>query len=164
MRAKKKRAAPEEAFRDAVNACGCLQYRNGLQAIKGSEGGGQISGKDPRKILGSVAIEDDCGDTHPGNPWDYVVGYGRSNGVIAHYIEVHPAESSDVAKVEKKLDWLEALLQEDAQQELAALRREYHWVASGRINIPRHTPQYKKLETSLRKRGLKGPVKNLVLT
>jgi hypothetical protein len=84
--------------------------------------------------------------------------------VVAHYIEVHSAETSEVAEIERKLDWLERFLQDDAQRGLAALPRAYHWVASGRINIPQHTPQYKKLQTSLRKRGLNGPIKSLVLT
>ncbi|AUX20544.1 uncharacterized protein SOCEGT47_010160 [Sorangium cellulosum] len=165
MTGRKKRVEPGEAFSGAVNACGSLTYRRGLQAIKKREGKGQIAGEDASKILGSIAIDDDCRDTHPGSSrWDYLVGYDRSNGVLAHYIEVHPAETSNVAEVEKKLDWLDAFLQEDARRGLAAFPREYHWVASGRINIPQHTPQYKKLQTSLRKRGLKGPVKNLVLT
>lgn len=165
MTARRKRATPAETFSDVVNACPPLQCRKGLQAIKRSEGKGKISGEDARKILGSVSLEDDCKGMHPNsNLWDYLVGYERSNAVVAHYIEVHPAETSEVALIEKKLDWLERFLQDDAQRGLVSFPREYHWVASGRINIPQHTPQYKKLQTSLRKRGLNGPVKSLVLT
>jgi len=50
------------------------------------------------------------------------------------------------------------------QKNLAALDREYHWVASGRINIPKHVPQYRILNTTLKKAGLHGPVEHLVLT
>ncbi|TKC91471.1 hypothetical protein [Polyangium fumosum] len=165
MTAKKKRATPEDTFRDAVNACKPLHYRKGLQAIKKSEGKGQISGEDSSKVLGSVGIDDDCRPTHPeSSRWDYVVGYDGSKGVTAYYIEVHSAETSEISVVEKKLDWLLTFLQDASRRNLAALPREIHWVASGRNNLLPHTPQYKKLQTTLRKRGLRGPVKNLVLT
>ena len=78
-------------------------------------------------------------------------------------MSVHSAESCDVGKMEDKLAWLLGFLQEGARRELGKLPRVIHWVASGRINIPQHTPQYRKLQTILRNRGLKGPVKALVL-
>ncbi|MDI1443622.1 hypothetical protein [Polyangium sp. 6x1] len=162
---KTKPRPPKETFRDAVNPCKPLLHREGLQAIKRGEGKGQISGEHASKILGSVDIDGDCRATHPeSNRWDYVVGYERSGQAIAHFIEVHSAETSEVSVVEKKLDWLETFLQHDAARKLAALPRELHWVASGRINIPQHTPQYKKLQTTLRKRGLSFAGKTLLLT
>ena len=96
--------------------------------------------------------------------WDYVVGYRRSKKAVAHFIEVHSAEASDVSKIQEKLEWLRGFLQEEAQGSLAALSREFHWVASGRINIPKHLPQFKRLQTTLRKAGLRGPAKQLTLS
>ncbi len=162
-----KRARPPPAgavFRAAIDATGHLEWKPGLHAIKRSEGAGQVAGQDSDSLLGGACIDDDCKPAYPNDSrWDYVIGYGRRGGPVAYFIEVHSAETSDVSTVEKKLTWLLGYVQADAQQELAKLPREIHWVASGRINIPKHVPQYRKLQTTLRKRGLRGPVKQLTL-
>jgi hypothetical protein len=161
----KKRASANEKFRNAITTCPPLQLREGLQAIKKAEGKGQISAANPNNVLGSVAIDDDCLATHPNaNRWDYVVGYDRNGHAVAHFIEVHSAETSEVNTVEKKFQWLLEFLAHEDHGALKALPAEFHWVASGRINIPQHLPQYKKLQTTLRKRGLRFPVKFLELT
>ena len=153
------------AFRHALDAASHLQWKAGLQAIKKSEGGGQIEGAAPNALLGSAAIDEDCLKAHPSaSRWDYVIGYRRNKKAIAYFVEVHSAETSQVSKIESKLRWLREFLLEETQSELAHLPREIHWVASGRINIPKHLPQFKRLETTLRKLGLKGPTKQLVLT
>jgi hypothetical protein len=156
---------PQAAFGEAISKASHLRLQPGLQAIKRGEGKGQISGKEPPRILGSVAIDDDCLKAHPNAPrWDYVIGYKRSESAAAFFVEVHSAETSNVSEVEEKLLWLRRFLEEESQDKLAALPREVYWVASGRINIPKHTPQFKKLNTTLRTLGLKGPVKSLELT
>lgn len=81
---------------------------------------------------------------------------------IVSFVEVHSAETSGVSEVEGKLLWLREFLGLEPQRTLAALPREYHWVA--RINIPKHTPQYRRLNAGLRTQGLKGPVKALLLS
>lgn len=162
---KRRRTAPDVAFREAVGSNRLLRHRDGLQAIKKGEGKGQISAEASDRLLGSVCIDDDCQKAHPSSSrWDYVIGYERENEVIAHYVEVHSAETSEVARIEQKLDWLMEFLREKAQHKLASFSPEYHWVASGRINIPQHTPQYRRLYVTLRLRGLQGPVKTLKLT
>lgn len=159
-----KEDAVAAGFREAVAATGQLQWRAGLQAVKKSKGGGQITCDDPRKLLGGAAIDDDCLAKHPSaNRWDYVLGCRRTRNAVAFFIEVHSAETSAVSKLADKLAWLQTFLQQDAQQKLAGLTREFHWVASGRINIPKHVPQYRFLSTTLRTRGLKGPSKQLTL-
>jgi hypothetical protein len=164
MKGSKKRALPKETFREAISTCPPLRLREGLQAIKKSEGKGQISAANLEQLLGSVAIDDDCLSEHPNaSRWDYLVGYDRNGQAIAHFIEVHYAETSDVSVVEKKFDWLQTYLGSAGHEQLKSLPAEYHWVASGRVNIPQHLPQYKKLQTTLRKRGLRFPVKVLVL-
>lgn len=93
-----------------------------------------------------------------------MIGYARAHKAFAYYVEVHSAETSAVPKMGKKLRWLQNFLLAPSQKRLAALDRECHWVASGRINIPKHVPQYRLLNTTLRKAGLRGPVERLVLT
>jgi len=154
----------ETAFRGAIDATGHLQWKAGLQAIKRAEGGGQIVGQDPKLLLGGAMIDDDCLKAYPSaSRWDYVIGCRRANEPVAHFIEVHSATPSGVSEVEKKWTWLRDYLQGDTRKGLAKLKREFHWVASGKINIPQHTPQFKRLQASLRPSGLKGPVKHLSL-
>ncbi|HKQ70788.1 MAG TPA: hypothetical protein VJT73_15685 [Polyangiaceae bacterium] len=152
-------------FREAIEAASHLKWRAGLQAIKNREGGGQISSDDPERVLGGATIDDDCLKAYPtANRWDYVVGYRRPHQVLAYFIEVHSAETSEISKVEQKLHWLRQFLRQETQEALAKLPREFHWIASGRINIPKHVPQYKRLVTTLRTLGLRGPTRQLKLT
>jgi len=162
---KRPQPTAEDQFRDAIAATKRLKLRAGLQALKDGEGKGQISGKDPRSIVGSVAIDDDCRPIYPNDcRWDDVIGYARAGRAVAHFVEVHSAETSEVSKIFEKLTWLNDYLQKAPQSKLAALPRKYHWVASGRINIPAHTPQFKRLNASRHKLDLHGPVKSVELT
>jgi len=162
--AKRKPATPAAVFASAVKAASHLNLKPGLKAIKKSEGAGQIVPADSKKVMGSVAIDDDCLKVDPnGHRWDYVVGYERDANAFAYFVEVHAAQTSKVSEVEKKLDWLLLYLRGDAQKQLASLPRAIHWVASGDIDIPKHLPQYKRLNSTLRKKGLRGPDKRLTL-
>lgn len=155
---------PHEVFQKAVEATKILKLMEGLRAIKKGEGKGQITAKDSRWVLGSVRVDDDCLNKYPNDArWDYVIGYARSAKVIAYFVEVHGAETSDVSKLEDKLEWLRRFLAGNAQGLLAKLPHETYWVAAGRVNIPHHTPQFRKLSTTMRKAGLIGPVKSLEL-
>ena len=110
-------------------------------------------------MIGSVDIDESCRAAYPNdNRWDYVIGLRRTAGDAAAFVEVHSAETSAVSTMERKLEWLLGFLLRDKQRSLNELPREIHWVASGRVNIPKHLPQYKKLVTTLRLRGLQGPV------
>lgn len=155
---------PKKAFQQAVDTAEHLQWHDGLQAVKKSEGGGQIVARDHDRLLGGACIDDDCKSAYPtANRWDYVIGYRRANKPVAYFIEVHSAETSEVSVVEKKLAWLRLFLSADEQASLARLDREIHWVASGRIAIPKHTPQFRRLNSTLRALGLKGPTRSLEL-
>lgn len=148
-------------FASAIDAAEHLRHKEGLSAVKRGEGKDRIhQGK--KKIAGSVAIDDDCRGEFPrAARWDYVIGVGES-APTAFFVEVHPAETSEVSKLADKLAWLTTFLERDKQAALKKLPREIHWVASGRVNIPKNTPQYKRLTTQLRKH-LFGPVTSLKL-
>ena len=79
------------------------------------------------------------------------------------FVEVHSANTHGVTEMEKKLDWLNTFMNRDGNIELSRLPREYHWVASGKVRIPKHVPQYRHLQTLKRQKGLHGPVKHLEL-
>jgi hypothetical protein len=165
MRQSPKKGA-QAAFREAIDEAECLSWKQGLTAIVRSQGGGQITAADTRRVLGGAFIDEDCehADFGKSKPrWDYVIGYARDQFAVAFYIEVHSAETSEVRKMAAKLEWLLDYLNRGQQTKLAKLKREIHWVASGRFNIPKNTPQYRFLKTELRKRGLQGPVSQLQL-
>ena len=154
------------AFRNAIAKNGLLTLCNGLQAVTGAEGAGQIHPVDERSVLGSVAIDRNYAQVpQHGNAsrWDYVIGYRRGPGQeIAYFIEVHSAKTSEVATMQAKLEWLRSFLNEPANTQLGSLDREVHWLAAGRVAIPKHTPEYKRLTTTLRRLGLAGPPKNTI--
>lgn len=165
MKAKKKSSAATNSFQESIVSRPPLRLRQGLQAIKKSEGKDRISATNPAHVLGSVAMDDDCKALHPNDSrWDYVVGYNRNGATMAHFVEVHSAETSEVSTVEKKFQWLRDFLASGPSAKLRALPAEFHWVASGRVRILPHTPQYKKLHVTLRKLGLRFAGQTLELT
>jgi hypothetical protein len=157
-------ASLKSSWRSAVEGAELIVYVAGLGAILRGEGKGKIRASDSRSILGSSNIDKDCLATYPNaHRWDYVVGYVLSKTMVAHFIEVHSAVSSQVSVMRRKLDWLEAYLNRDANRALGRIAREYHWVASGRFKIPKNSPQYRQLLLLRSRRGLKGPHKSLQL-
>lgn len=63
--------------------------------------------------------------------WDYGVGIRDGASARAVWIEVHPASSSDVESVLRKLKWLKAYLGPPACQGA----RSFHWIATGSVDI-----------------------------
>lgn len=160
----KRGAKIKPGFRESVQAAEDLQLKAGLSALKKAEGKSQIRKGKSAKLEGSVDIDGDCLKRYPNsNRWDYVVGVARTMGDTAVFIEVHPAETSKVSDIERKLKWLfDVYLAREAQEPLRALPREVHWVASSRVHIPATTPQSRYLATTLRKKyRLQGPAKLL---
>lgn len=159
----RKRPLAARTFAHAIDQAEHLKLLEGLRAIEPGEGKGSITA-DARTLIGSVGMDKDCEASYPTHSrWDDVVGVRHSGGDHAFFIEVHPAESSNVSEMIRKLDWLLTFLARERQKALAALPHEFHWVAIGRINIPKHPPQYKPLQTNLRSRGLRGPAKHLAI-
>jgi len=154
-----------ERFTQAVEDAELLSYKAGLSAVPVAEGRNRISPQNTQQLLGSANMDEDCRTADPqGNRWDFVVGYERSGDVFAYFVEDHSATTGEVSTMEKKLRWLKQYLQRPTNVGLRGFPCEYHWVATSRIDIPKHTRQYKYLNTQLRKQGLQGPTKKLVLT
>ena len=154
------------AFRQAVGSAEPLRWRPGLSAVKRGEGHGQIRAWAQDRLYGSVDMDGDCKPAYPeDNRWDYAIGYDSEEkaGTQVFFVEVHSAVSSQVSVMARKLDWLEGFLRRPRSAALARLRRECHWVASGRVDIPRHLPQYRNLVRLRGARRLNGPVRELIL-
>lgn len=165
MAKKKREPAPHEVFKQAIDEADHLQLKNGLAAVKRGEGKGKIFADDSRQVLGSADIDGAYLKVAPqANRWDYVIGYNRSGKVVAYFVEVHSAITSQVSRIEKKLKWLvEEFLRRESNVKLAALPKEFHWVASKNVKIPKHTEQYRRLAKLRGKRLLYGPSEQLTM-
>ncbi len=157
-------AETRQEFTDAITAAEHLQYHAGLAAIPRSEGRRKIVARDTQHLLGSANIDEDCRTTFPNdNRWDFVIGYHKSTGAVAFFIEEHSATSGEVSCMDLKLNWLKQYLNRPANATLKQLPRQFHWVAHEGIKIPTHLPQYRHLQR-LRGQGLCGPVRQLELS
>lgn len=129
-------------------------YREGLQAIKGGHRS-KIKPQDTRKLEGSIDIDQALQKKDPhAARWDYLIGYDST----LHFIEVHPAESSNVDEVLKKLAWLEKWLGVRLDKNHCPKHIKCHWIATNGIGILPHIPSAKKISQL----GL-WPVKHLSL-
>lgn len=144
---RKTRAANSEnvqqnVFKAAVEATPDITfgYCNGLQAFKSNSSLLKVA--NTRKLLGSVDIDDATKNLYPQDArWDYAVGYEDN----AYFVEVHPANTSNVAEMAKKAKWLETWLKDKAG-ELAKIRDgNLLWIPSGKVAILKSSPQYRSL-------------------
>lgn len=99
----------------------------------------------PSKIEGSLDIDSATKDIYPEeNRWDYAMCY---DGEV-FYIEIHPATTTEIAKMIKKLEWIKRWLSLKApkiNKLTTKTKNPYHWVQSANFDIPKHTLQYKAL-------------------
>lgn len=130
-------------FESAVNSIDDLKkgYRKGLQALKGNSS--KVSIKDSSKLLGSVDIDECTKSIYPQDSrWDFAIGYNQK----AWFVEVHPANTSNVKEMVKKVQWLEGWLVGKGKA-LANIRNDnfHYWIPSGRVCILKTSRQYKNL-------------------
>ena len=168
---KRANALPSRKFIGAVDQCAHLAglARPGKSALT-RDHASQLDCADSSRWSGSLDIDAALrlvGEHARANRWDYGVGYVDPAGIErAVWIEVHSAETSEVAVVIRKLRWLKDYLATHAltlrQLTLAgddAQVARYVWIASGRYNIPPNSPQLRSLATA----GLNRPRGRLVL-
>ncbi len=130
-------------FQSAVYCIADLKdgYRKGLQALKGNSA--KVSASNRQELLGSVDIDECTKKRYPNaSRWDYVIGYARK----AWFVEVHPANTSNVQEMLKKVLWLEGWLQKEGRP-LATIRNDslHYWIPSGKMCILKTSPQYRSL-------------------
>ncbi len=118
----------------------------GLRALGSNSS--KIQPADTRKLTGSIDLDAALKETYPEGPrWDYGVGYDLGGREAAYWIEVHPADTSKVREVIHKLEWLKGFLKRN--NVLWNLTRNadnpYRWVASGRVNIPKTSKEFRLL-------------------
>jgi hypothetical protein len=108
-----------------------------------------------------VALDDGLKAKYPNDPrWDYAIGLKKGKPEVAVWIEVHPASTSEVATVLKKLQWLKKWLKNQAPK-LATLTaaQSYYWAATSGVHIRPGSPQARQLQLA----GLALPRSRVVL-
>lgn len=133
----------DNAFKEAVENTPDIKdhYCPGLQAVKGSERK-MISPEDTKKLSGSVDIDSALKAHNPNEArWDYTIGYEDK----AYFVEVHPANTSEVDTVIKKVEWLKDWLNKKASKLKSIGQPPYYWIPSGSYSILKGSPQEKKL-------------------
>ena len=130
-------------FESAVNSIEDLKggYRKGLQALKSDSP--KVSISDCKNLLGSVDIDACTKSFYPQDSrWDFAIGYNQK----AWFVEVHPANTSNVKEMVKKVQWLESWLVEKGKG-LAIIRNDnvHYWIPSGRVCVLKTSRQYKCL-------------------
>jgi hypothetical protein len=133
------------SFRSAVAATPEIasHYRAGLQALPGARRT-LIRISVGRRLDGSVNIDKALRHAKPNDPrWDYGVGIKpRADNGRAIWIEIHPASSSHVDPVLRKLAWLRDWLRNEATR-LHRIKARYVWLATGTVALPRNSPKRK---------------------
>lgn len=103
-------------------------YRSGLQAIKEADKDAVVL-KDNRKVDGSLNIDKETKLLYPHDSrWDYAIGYyGKVN-----FVEVHPANTSNISEMVKKKEWLKNWLKSKAPllDGLPAGNPKFLWAAT----------------------------------
>lgn len=129
------------SFKDTVESLTEIRgsFQSGLTALDSNSG--KIKPDNTRLINGSVNLDDSLKKTYPNaNRWDYIIGYNDK----AYFVEIHPAAGGEVKVVLLKLEWLKAWLKSSAGT-LNGIKADdpYHWIASGKMAIPKTSNQYK---------------------
>lgn len=127
---KKEALAPICAFRMAVEETPDVAngYCPGLQALENVDKGA-VKLKDKRKVDGSLNIDKETKLLYPNDPrWDYAVGY---DGKV-FFVEVHPANTSNISEMAKKKEWLKKWLNSKAPllDALPSGHPRFLWVAT----------------------------------
>lgn len=119
-------------------------FRSGLTALGANSE--KVRVDNARKLNGSVDIDNCTAQLRPTEPrWDYAIGYENK----AYFLEVHPANTSNVQEMINKANWLKQWLCKNAPA-LQSIMAEntFYWVPSGKYAIDRRSSQYKKLAQS----------------
>ena len=134
---------PKVSFKNSVRKCMDIKdaLKSGLSALKANSKYVKVT--NTKLLDGSVDIDEAVRDKYPEDSrWDYVVGYANE----AFFIEVHPAATSNIDDMVKKVKWLKNWLASSAP-DLKSLHKieVYYWIPSGRVSILKGSVQDRKI-------------------
>lgn len=128
----------EEAIKKIENSEICIF--SGLQAL--GRDARRIRVSESRKINGSINLDRSLEKRYPNdNRWDYSFGYKNRS----YFVEVHPAYTSEVEVVLKKLEWLREWLSGEGKplDDIIADDMTFTWIYTSKCDIPKNTRQYR---------------------
>lgn len=130
----------KESFKQAVGQdLGSESHQPGLQALKATERK-LVQLRNPRNCHGSADIDSSLRRSYPNDHrWDYVLVHGEK----LHYVEVHPAHTSEVQTIQNKQAWLKKWLKQAKLGQLK-VQAQFHWIASGKVAILPGSKQARK--------------------
>lgn len=122
------------SLRDCLTRCGLTtSLQPGLQALGNYSK--RITLGSGAKATGSVDLDAALRAAQPtASRWDYGISLEASAAVSIAWVEVHPAMSSEVEAVLKKLTWLKQW-QREAGGACQRAPSSYHWVATDAVHI-----------------------------
>lgn len=116
----------------------------GKTAVKG-EYRSKIIVPNPRQLTYSLDIDTALKEQYPtSHRWDYAIEYDDN----VFFIEVHPANTSEIQIVLSKLAWLRQWLQREAPliDKLKSIQKNpFYWIATQNIQILKSSSQYRNL-------------------
>lgn len=129
-------------FKKAVNKINNTDLKcfSGLRAMKGDAKYVKVS--DSSKLGGSINIDKSLENCYPNqNRWDYSFGYRD----FAYFVEIHPAYTSEVNTVLKKLKWLKEWLSQEGKPlyDIKANSRCFTWIYTSKFDILKNSKQYR---------------------
>ncbi|PXF34789.1 hypothetical protein EU77_05535, partial [Mesotoga sp. SC_NapDC] len=124
--------------------------KNGLQAIGKPD---RVSLQETRTNAKSVDIHSCLKEDYPNeNRWDYAVFIEIVDILKTAFIEIHPANESEVDEVIKKAQWMKQWIM-DNQIRVISENRKFFWVSSGNVKITKNSQKIRLLH----KQGIEGP-------
>ena len=136
-------AVNSTSFKEAITKCKEIAdaFQPGLKAL-GAESC-YIKANNPKLIDGSVNIDKCLKSRYPhASRWDYAIGYNLN----AYFVEIHPADTSNVDEMIRKVWWLRKWLSESATDlQLLHKCKVFHWIPTGRVRILKGSTHYKKI-------------------
>jgi len=137
---------PKPKFQKAVEATPEITkcYQQGLKAM--GRYSTRIKVDNTSNLDGSVDIDSCLAKIYPNESrWDYAFAYQSQ----VYFVEVHPAQSSEVKIVIKKLDWLKNWLRYNAP-EIYKMKanKPYYWISTKNVQILKTSPQFRKISTA----------------
>lgn len=147
-------------FNNSVNNCDLIRncLKVGLRAMGANSN--FISVSNTSKLNGSINL-DRClfkqNIDLNSNRWDYIIGYNN----MAYFIEVHPASTTEVPIILKKLEWLKIWLMNNASS-LNEIKGHpaFHWAATGKISVLTNSRYAKQLA----KAGIQMPKSRIIIS
>lgn len=122
-------------FENIVESIGDIEncYKAGLQALEGNDST-KIRVQNTRKINGSVNLDACTVEKYPtDNRWDYIIGYKE----MLFFVEIHPASTSNVSEVVKKVVWLKQWLKVKGTPLMTRIAKKepYRWLQQVRWHL-----------------------------